>query len=47
MSRKDGKAILLRAVKKKEIFVLPMNNSAHQKTLEVIQVCPVKSIKIS
>jgi len=47
MSKKDGKATLLRAVKKKGIFILPISNSAHQKTLEVIRACPVKSIKIS
>ncbi len=47
MSKKDGKATLLRSVKKREIFVLPVSQSAHQKTLEVIRACPVKSIKIT
>lgn len=46
MSKKDGKATLLRATAKKAIYVLPVSKSLEQTTLEVAGACPVKIIKI-
>lgn len=46
MSKKDGKATLLKAVEKKKVFVLPVNNIAGLQTQEVKKACPVKIIKI-
>ena len=46
MSKKDGKAILLKAVEKKNVFVLPLNNLTALKTQDVKKACPVKIIKI-
>jgi ferredoxin len=46
MSKKDGKATLLKAVAKKEVFVLAVNDSIHLKTQEVAKQCPVKIIKV-
>lgn len=47
MSKKDGKAVLLRSTEKKEVFVLPVGNSMQNQTLELSRACPVKIIKIS
>jgi ferredoxin len=47
MSKKDGKATLLKSVIKKEVHVLPINNSIILQTREVAKACPVKIIKIS
>ncbi len=46
MSKKDGKATLLKANAKKDVFVLAVNNINAQKTLEVKNACPVKIIKV-
>lgn len=46
MSKKDGKATLLKAVEKKKVFVLPVNNMVGLQTQEVKKACPVKIIKI-
>jgi ferredoxin len=46
MSKKDGKATLLKAAEKKNVFVLPVNNLIEFKTQEVKKACPVKIIKI-
>ncbi len=46
MSKKDGKATLLKAVEKKKVFVLPVNNMQGLQTQEVKKACPVKIIKI-
>jgi len=46
MSKKDGKATLLKAAEKKNVFILPVNNLIELKTQEVKKACPVKIIKI-
>lgn len=46
MSKKDGKATLLRAVSKKDVFVLPLQEAEHEQIQEVIKACPVKIIKL-
>jgi len=45
MSKKDGKANLLKSIKKKDVFVLPVSITIQQQTLEVARACPVKIIK--
>ncbi len=46
MSKKDGKATLLRATEKKSIYILPLHLSMETLTVEVAKACPVKIIKI-
>ena len=46
MSKKDGKATLLKAVEKKKVFVLPVNNIEGLQTQNVKKACPVNIIKI-
>ena len=46
MSRKDGKAILLMSIAKKDLFVLKVDDALQQQTIEVARACPVKIIKI-
>lgn len=46
ISKKDGKATLLKSTAKKEVFVLPASNTVKQQTLGVAKACPVKIIKI-
>jgi ferredoxin len=46
MSKKDGKATLLRATEKKTIHILPLHPSMELLTMEVAKACPVKIIKI-
>ncbi|GAB2817761.1 ferredoxin [Ferruginibacter profundus] len=47
MSKKDGKATLLKAVKKKKVFVLAISNGIELQTQDVKKACPVKIIKLS
>ena len=46
MSKKDGKATLVNAVSKKELFILRISNIIKQQTEPVLKACPVKIIKI-
>lgn len=46
MSKKDGKATLLKSIAKKDVFVLSVSNTIQQQTLEVARACPVKIIKV-
>jgi ferredoxin len=46
MSKKDGKATLLRATEKKTIHILPLHPSLESLTIVVAKACPVKIIKI-
>jgi ferredoxin len=46
MSKKDGKATLLRSVLKKNVYVLAVSKSLQEKTAETALVCPVKIIKV-
>lgn len=46
MSKKDGKATLLRAIEKKSIYMLPVHPSMEALSIDVAKACPVKIIKI-
>jgi len=46
MSKKDGKATLLRSTAKKDVFVLSVSNHIQQQAQKVARVCPVKIIKV-
>ncbi len=46
MSKKDGKAVLLNALKKKSIFIININESEIMLSEKVANACPVKIIKI-
>ena len=46
MSTKDGKATLVRAVEKKQVFVLAVSGMVQQQALDVAQACPVNIIKV-
>jgi ferredoxin len=45
MSKKDGKATLLKSENKKNVFVLAVTASVQKDTTEVAKACPVKIIK--
>lgn len=47
MSKKDGKATLLKSIAKKDVFISPISNTIQQLTQQVAKMCPVKIIKIS
>ncbi len=47
MSKKDGKASLLKAVAKKDVYILAVNDSIYNQTEEVAKACPVKIIRLS
>jgi len=47
MSNKDGKAVLVKGVQKKNVFVLPLAFNQQEQTRETAQACPVKIIRIS
>jgi len=46
MSRKDGKATLLRAVEKKAVFIIPIADEQLQQSKTVAKACPVNIIKV-
>lgn len=47
ISKKDGKAILLKAELKKDISILPIHFSMIADAKKVAQSCPVKIIKVN
>lgn len=47
MSKKDGKATLIKGVLKKEVFVLTIPESAVELSKEIATVCPVRIIKVT
>lgn len=47
MSKRDGKATLLKAKSTKDIYILPLTVAQQEKTKEVVKACPVKIIRIS
>jgi ferredoxin len=47
MSKKDGKATLLHAAAKKEVFVLAVSQHDMVQSMETIKICPVHIIKLS
>ncbi|MFZ4769854.1 MAG: ferredoxin [Ferruginibacter sp.] len=46
MSKKDGKATLVKAIVKKEVYVLAIGTHIEEPTREMAKACPVKIIKI-
>ena len=46
MSKKDGKATLIKSLAKKEVFISTINESMLHQSQEVAKACPVKIIKI-
>lgn len=47
MSRKDGKATLVKAAVTKNIYILEVNSSSKQRSQETAKACPVNIIKVS
>lgn len=47
MSKKDGKSTLLKAAVKKEVFVLPVDDSLIEEAKKVAKACPVKIIHVN
>ncbi len=47
MSKKDGKATLIKGIGKKDVFVLSISNDAVHRSQEVAVACPVRIIKIT
>lgn len=46
MSTKDGKATLVNAVQKREVYLLKVNNAVAEETEKIAHACPVKIIKV-
>jgi ferredoxin len=46
MSKRDGKATLVKSIAKKDVFVMTINERDHQLTQQVKNACPVNVIKI-
>ena len=47
MSMKDGKAVLLQSIQKKKIHQLDLRSHLTKGTIQVIEACPARVIKIS
>lgn len=47
MSKKDGKATLVRGVKKNNVYVLEISEAAKEASEQTIAACPVKVIKVN
>lgn len=47
MSKKDGKAVLLHSVEKKNIYQSSVHDVVLERTKEVVEACPARVIKIS
>lgn len=47
MSKKDGKATLIKGIKKKEVIVLDIPDVLLDKSKEIALACPVRIIKVS
>lgn len=46
MSKKDGKAVLLNSLEKKNIHQLPIHASEMEESQSTILACPARSIKL-
>lgn len=47
MSKKDGKATLVKSVLKKEVAILPIHHSMITEAKKVAHACPVKIIRVN
>ena len=46
MSKKDGKAVLLNATSKKDLFLLPIHSSQLAQSQKTAEACAAKSIQL-
>lgn len=46
MSRKDGKATMLRAEAKKNVYIAEVDDHTYERTKEIAPLCPVRIIKV-
>lgn len=46
MSKKDGKATLLHATKKKDVYVADVNEMSYEVCASIAKQCPVNIIKV-
>lgn len=46
MSKKDGKATLLKAVERNGVFILKISGSVQEKSETTAVACPVRIIKV-
>jgi hypothetical protein len=46
MSKKDGKAVLLNATSKKDLYILDVNDEATSAFRFLVKACPVNIIKV-
>lgn len=46
MSKKDGKATLVKGIGKKDVYILSIANVEIEKTQEVAEACPVRIIRV-
>jgi ferredoxin len=47
MSKRDGKATLIKGLKKKDVFVMEIPDSIRDKSKEIALACPVRIIKVT
>jgi ferredoxin len=46
MSKKDGKATLLKGIGKKEVYILTITHEQVERSLAIAEACPVRIIKV-
>ena len=46
MSKKDGRATLINATNKRDVFILKINEAAVDKSKIIAAACPVRIIKV-
>ncbi len=46
LSKRDGRATLLKSVLKNKVFVLPVSVEIKEKTRELEKACPIRIIKL-
>lgn len=47
MSKRDGKAVLLKAIEKKQIHQLELSSILMDRSIEVAEACPARVIKVT
>lgn len=47
MSKKDGKATLVKSVQKRSVYVLDINEQIREQSYATIEACPAKVIKVN
>ena len=47
MSKKDGKAVLLKGIQKKQVFVLALPAHEQEQAEQTAKACPVKIIRLT